>query len=146
MKETISREEFNKLDKDVLYMMFTGLQEQIARQSETIDALRQTIENLTEQLAIMNTKRFGKSSEKALVTGDQLSILDFGFNEAEFTVDTTPAEAPEIEEVIIKRKKRKGKREEDLSGFPVIPVIHELSQEELDDKFPDGYSALPDEI
>ena len=146
MKEIISREEFNKLDKDVLYMMFTGLQEQIARQSETIDALRQTIENLTEQLAIMNTKRFGKSSEKALVTGDQLSILDFGFNEAEFTVDTTPAEEPEIEEVIIKRKKCKGKREEDLSGFPVIPVIHELSQEELDDKFPDGYSALPDEI
>ena len=146
MKETISREEFNKLDKDVLYMMFTGLQEQIARQSETIDALRQTIENLTEQLAIMNTKRFGKSSEKALVTGDQLSILDFGFNEAEFTVDTTPAEEPEIEEVIIKRKKCKGKREEDLSGFPIIPVIHELSQEELDDKFPDGYSALPDEI
>lgn len=84
--KSISREKFNKLDRDALYMMFTGLQDQIAQQSDTIDALRLTIENLTEQIAILTNKRFGKSSEKALVTSEQLSILDFGFNEAEFTV------------------------------------------------------------
>lgn len=146
MKETISREEFNKLDIDVLYTMFTGLQEQIAKQSETIDALRLTVDKLTEQIAIMNSRRFGKSSEKALVTGDQLSILDFGFNEAEFTVDTSSADEPEIETVVVRRKKRKGKREEDLSAFPVIPIIHELSKDELEEKFLDGYKELPDEI
>lgn len=144
--KSISREEFNKLDRDVLYMMFTGLQDQIAHQSDTIDALRLTIENLTEQIAILTNKRFGKSSENALVTSEQLSILDFGFNEAEFTVDTIDADEPEIETVIVKRKKRKGKREEDLSAFPVIPVIHELSKEELEEKFPDGYTELPDEV
>ena len=127
-------------------MMFTGLQDQIAQQSDTIDALRLTIENLTEQIAILTNKRFGKSSEKALVTSEQLSILDFGFNEVEFTVDAIPADEPEIETVIVKRKKKKGKREEDLSAFPVIPVIHELSKEELEEKFPDGYTELPDEV
>ena len=144
--KSISREEFNKLDRDALYMMFTGLQDQIAQQSDTIDALRLTIENLTEQIAVLTNKRFGKSSEKALVASEQLSILDFGFNEAEFTVDTIDADEPEIETVIVKRKKRKGKREEDLSAFPVISVIHELSKEELEEKFPDGYTELPDEV
>jgi hypothetical protein len=117
MKKTISREEFNKMDKDLLYTLFTGMQEQVERSNDTIDALRATIEKLNEQIQIMNTRMFGKSSEKSLAPSDQLSIYDLGFNEAEATVQGKIIKEPEMEEVVIHRRKRKGKREEDLSGF-----------------------------
>lgn len=146
MKETISREELNKMDKDVLVTLLMGMQEQLARSNETIDALRATVEKLNEQIRIMNTRMFGKSSEKSLATGDQLSIYDFGFNEAEFLVQGKTIEEPEIEEVVIHRKKHKGKRDEDLSGFEAIPVEHGLSEKELTEKFPEGYYELDDEV
>lgn len=31
MKETISREEFNNMDREVLYTLFTGMQEQLRK-------------------------------------------------------------------------------------------------------------------
>lgn len=54
-----------------------------------------------------------------------------------------------IEEVIpaYKRKKRpKGKRDEDLSGLPVREEYHELSEKQLSELFPNGYRRLPDRI
>ena len=146
MKETISREELNKMDKEVLVTLLMGMQEQLERSNETIDALRATVEKLNEQIRIMNTRMFGKSSEKSLAPSDQLSIYDFGFNEAEETVQGRIIEEPEMEEVVIHRKKRKGKRDEDLSGFEAIPVEHGLSEEELKEKFPEGYYELDDEV
>ena len=146
MKETISREEFNKMDKDLLYTLFTGMQEQLERSNETIDALRATVEKLNEQIRIMNTRMFGKSSEKNLAPSDQISIYEFGFNEAEFLAQGKLIEEPEIEEVVIRRKKSKGKRDEDLSGFEAIPVEHGLSDEELAERFPEGYYELDDEV
>ena len=146
MKEAISREELNKIDKDVLVTLLMGMQEQLERSNGTIDALRATVEKLSEQIRIMNTRMFGKSSEKRLAPSDQLSIYDFGFNEAEFLAQDKVIEEPEIEEVVIHRKKRKGKRDEDLSGFEAIPVEHGLSEEELKEKFPEGYYELDDEV
>ena len=135
MKETISREELNKMDKEVLVTLLMGMQEQLERSNETIDALRATVEKLNEQIRIMNTRMFGKSSEKSLAPSDQLSIYDFGFNEAEETVQGRIIEEPEMEEVVIHRRKRKGKREEDLSGFEAVPVEHGLTEEELSELF-----------
>ena len=146
MKETISREEFNNMDREVLYTLFTGMQEQLARSNETIDALRATVEKLNEQIRIMNTRLFGKSSEKSLAAGDQLSIYDFGLNEAEATVQCEVIEEPEMETVVIHRKKRKGKRDEDLFGFDAVQVDHGLSDEELAEQFPEGYYELDDEV
>ncbi len=146
MKETISREELNKMDKEVLVTLLMGMQEQLERSNDTIDALRATVEKLNEQIRIMNTRMFGKSSEKSLAPSDQLSIYDFGFNEAEETVQGRIIEEPEMEEVVIHRKKRKGKRDEDLSGFEAIHVEHGLSDEELKEKFPEGYYELDDEV
>ena len=40
-----------------------------------------------------------------------------------------PEPEPETEEITYKRKKRKGKREEDLSGLPVERVDHEIPEE-----------------
>ena len=146
MKETISREEFNNMDREVLYTLFTGMQEQLRRSDETIDALKVTVDKLNEQLKILNSRMFGKSTEKSLATGDQLSIYDFGFNEAEATVQGKLINEPEMKTVIIHRKKRKGKRDEDLEGFEAITVDHELSDEELAEKFPEGYYELDDEV
>ena len=145
MEKTISREELNKMDKDLLVTLFMGMQEQLERSNETIDALRATVEKLNEQIQIMNSRMFGKSSEKSLAPSDQLSIYDFGFNEAEFLAQGKVIEEPEIEEVVVRRKKRKGKRDEDLSGFEAIQVEHGLSEEELAEKFPEGYYELDDE-
>ena len=63
------------------------------------------------------TDRFAQKTEE--FDYDQLTLC---FNEAEVTIETDCAEEPLIEEVIpaYKRKKRpKGKRDEDLSGLPV---------------------------
>ena len=106
MEKTISREELNKMDKDLLVTLFMGMQEQLERSNETIDALRATVEKLNEQIQIMNSRMFGKSSEKSLAPSDQLSIYDFGFNEAEFLAQGKVIEEPEIEEVVVRRKKR----------------------------------------
>ncbi|MBO5513117.1 MAG: IS66 family transposase [Mogibacterium sp.] len=146
MGKTISREELNKMDKDVVITLLLGMQDQLAKSNETIEALRATVEKLTEQIAIMNTRMFGKSSEKSLAPSDQLSLYDFGFNEAELLAQEGPVQEPEMETVIVHRKKRKGKRDEDLSGFEAIPVEHGLSDEELADKFPEGYYELDDEV
>ena len=146
MKETISREEFNNMDREVLYTLFTGMQEQLRRSDETIDALKVTVDKLNEQLKILNSRMFGKSTEKSLAPSDQLSIYDFGFNEAEATVQCEVIEEPEMETVVIHRKKRKGKRDEDLEGFEAVPVDHGLSDEELAEKFPEGYYELDDEV
>ena len=142
----ISREEFNNMDREVLYTLFTGMQEQLRRSDETIDALKVTVDKLNEQLKILNGRMFGKSTEKSLAPSDQLSIYDFGFNEAEATAQGKIIEEPEMETVVIHRKKRKGKRDEDLFGFDAVQVDHGLSDEELAEQFPEGYYELDDEV
>ena len=45
------------------------------------------------------------------------------------------------------KKKRQGKREEDLSGLPVVVVEHSMDEKELEEKFgQEGWKQLPDEI
>ena len=81
------------------------------------------------------TDRFAQKTEK--FDYDQLTLC---FNEAEVTIETDCAEEPLIEEVIptYKRKKRpKGKRDEDLSGLP---------EKQFSELFPNGYRRLPDRI
>ena len=47
---------------------------------------------------------------------------------------------------VVKRKKKKGKRKEDLSSLPVETISHTLSEEELTDIFGEnGWKQLPDE-
>ena len=68
--------------------------------------------------------RFAQKTEK--FDYDQLTLC---FNEAEVTIETDCAEEPLIEEVIPAYKRRKRpKRDEDLSGLPVREEYHELSE------------------
>lgn len=77
-----------------------------------------------EQLRLAKHRQFASSSEKGEVP-EQLGLFD----EAENTADPNQPE-PEIEEITYKRRKRVGKREDDLSGLPVEVVEHVLPESE----------------
>lgn len=78
-----------------------------------------------EQHTLSKHKKFGASSEKSEY--DQLTF----FNEAEKEADKKVPE-PTVEEleVTYKRKKRVGKKEENLKGLPVTTIEYFLSDEE----------------
>lgn len=126
---------------------------QIKSKTEQIKALTSKIENLMMQIALMNQRQFGKKSEANLADSNQLSFrdMDFGddmiFNEAEALLGKKNAPEAPVDEITVNshtRKKRKGKLEDNLSGFPVTVVNHVLIDEELAEKFPEGYTKLPD--
>ena len=102
----------------------------------------------------MNYRLFGRKTErvKDMPNSDQMKFnfdLDdpLAFNEVEALVEDGIPEEPEIETVIIRRKKTKGKRKEDLSHVDeVTEDMHEPSEEELAKLFPHGYDRLPDEV
>jgi len=135
----------NKLDVETLKgMSVDDLSRIILAQQEQINQLNDNFERLIEQLRIANQSRFGRRSEKLDVIDGQLSIFD----EAENLANPNGKE-PELEEVVksYKRKKTKGKRDADLSGFPVDPILHGVSEEELDAFFGAGnWKAMPSEV
>jgi len=69
------------------------------------------------QLLLAKRRQFGASSERVV---GQLSL--FGETEVSAPPET------EVEEITYKRKKQKGKREEDLSNLPVVRIEHELPE------------------
>ncbi|MBN1968102.1 MAG: IS66 family transposase [Candidatus Delongbacteria bacterium] len=117
-------EEFNKYSKDELVRLCITLKGQL---EETNDRM----ENMLEQIRLAQHKRFGSSSEKYKLSEgyEQIGIY---FNEAEHTANEE-LEEPEYEEVVkkVRRKKSKGKRESDLSNFPVVVINHKIPEEEL---------------
>ena len=151
----LSDDQLNSLGKEALIIIVTSLQDQIDSIQTQLDSANamlsdnnRQIELLTEQIRIMNQRRFGRKSESDLSDSDgQLTLFDM-FNEAEFLSKPESPE-PEITEVIIssyKRSKTKGKRDIDLDGLPARIFDHTLSEEELSEKFPEGYKELPVEI
>lgn len=141
-KDKFTREQLNNLDKDFLITMMLKMQDQISEQTVAI-------QNLTEQIAIMNTKSFGKKSEKIQIDADQLNFFTEIFNEAESLIDGQLSLEPSMDEVVIpahKRRKRKGKLNEDLMGFDTKIIEHTLTDAELYEHFPEGYRRLPDEV
>jgi transposase len=98
--------------------------EYIKQLEEEICSLKAKIEWMLEQIRLSQHNRFGKSSEKS-VYDQQISL----FNEAEEEADENVVE-PEIEEIIYKRKKRVGKKEEMLSALPVETINYYLPEEE----------------
>ena len=125
-----------KMDQKELCVIVLSLQDQI-------HTLNENFENLVEQLRIAKQQRFGRRSEKLDVIDGQLSLFD----EAEAISDPDIPE-PEAEEVVkaYKRKRPKGKREEDLKGFPVERCPHDVPIEELDEFYGAGnWKEMPEE-
>ena len=90
----------------------------------------------------MNARHFGRSTEKLEALPGQMNI----FNEAEVAAVEAIAE-PAIEQVVVRKKKQKGQRKEDLSRLPVRIANHELTKEQLKAVFGEnGWKRLPDEV
>ena len=122
MKEIIS----------VLEQKIQSLEAAVAKQSELISSQEAQlakqaalIKFYEEQYALSQRRQFGSSSEQS---PDQLRIENF-FNEAEDLADPSSPE-PVLEEITYKRKKRVGKRGEDLSGLPKERIDYELTESE----------------
>ena len=78
-----------------------------------------------EQIRLAQHRQFAASSEKTDGT-EQLGLFD----EAENTTDPNAEEKVTFEEIAYTRKKRVGKRADDLSQLPFETVEHELPEEE----------------
>jgi transposase len=114
---------------EALESMMAQIDEQaelIANQTKMITKMEILIKYYEEQLLLMKRRQFGASSERTMI-----DMADFRqpslFNEVESEADKALPE-PEIGEAICKRKKRKGKREDDLSGLPVERVDYEIPE------------------
>ena len=126
--EQLSSSELNNLSRADLAAMVLQLQQQI--------------NTLNEKIAIMNARHFGRSTEKLEALPGQMNI----FNEAEVAAVEAIAE-PAIEQVVVRKKKQKGQRKEDLSRLPVRIANHELTKEQLKAVFGEnGWKRLPDEV
>jgi transposase len=106
-----------------LQLKIEELTAQNAEQAVMISKMQILINHYEEQLLLMKRHRFGSSSEKTDIDTDEYRQMGL-FNE----VDKQDFE-PELEDISYKRKKRKGKREEDLSGLRVERIDYELPED-----------------
>lgn len=136
-KKVYTADELNNAGREELAAVVLSLQDGIARMMENQELIM-------EQISVLRQQRFGRHSEEMDVIDGQTSLF---FNELEAEAGSG-AQEPELEEAVIHRKKRKkGKREDDLKDIPVTIVKHTMSEDELKAAFPDGkYKRLPDEV
>ena len=92
---------------------------------EEVEKLNFLVKYYEEQLSLLKHKKYGASSEKTPPDQRQLLLFDEAENEADIRKPE-----PVLEEITYKRRKREGKREDDLSGLPVEVVEHSLPEEE----------------
>lgn len=115
---TMSREnliELMKIMRDQQRKTETKMQlmEEKQKELEFLNAL------LSDRLTLAQRRRFGASSEKYADGYEQLNL----FNEAEAAAEMEDTKTEETEIPSHKRKKRAGKKEEDLSSFEVTERI-----------------------
>ncbi|KPU46389.1 transposase IS66 family protein [Oxobacter pfennigii] len=152
MEKKYTEAELIKYDKEAIISLFLSMQKltenlslTCAEQKAQLEQVNKNMNLILEQLKIVNHKQFGRSSEKIVYDG-QMEML---FNEAEFSIANKYVVEPELEEVCpkpYKRRKTKGKRDEDLKDLPVTVINHELSEEELKERLGDKWKRLPDEV
>jgi transposase len=112
----------------------------LAEKDTLIAKLQALVMHYEAQLTRLKRHRFGSSSERSsLMDSGQLSLLaDFAnlFDNADTDKPSIIPKSGEIEgetkteEISYKRKKRIGKREEDLASLPVVRVEYELADDE----------------
>jgi len=135
----LSPDELKKLSKSSLVLIICSLQEQLANISKQLNFL-------TEQIALMNQRSFGRKTEKLQIP-HQMSLFEVS-DSITSSENIKGSEEPEVTEVVVSSYTRKEKtsREEKLEGLPARIIDHKLSPEELAEKFPNGYKELPCEI
>ena len=150
----MTREHLEKLPAEALVTLCLQSYEMMRMMSDQLTALQaqnaeymKKIDTLQENMAVLIQQRFGKKTEKFPVDQNQLSLeLGDVLNEAEALTENGIEEEPE-EVITIRKKKSKGKRAQDLSKLEKAePEYHEMSEEELRSKFPNGYTRLADDV
>ena len=143
-----TEEQLNSIDKSILIQLFLALQEESEKQTAKLEEMDQKLQRIMEQLVLSKQERFGRSSEK-MEDYTQICFMEIDgtitfFNEAEAVCDL---ETTDEEEAAPRKKKPVGKKDLDMSGFPVNRINHYLSEEELIAEFGEkGWKQLLDEI
>lgn len=148
----LTREQLENLDKDLLITLFLNLQNQLIENTRQLEELSQRTAYLNELISSLNNNRFGRKTEKIIETEPvgqhQIDVFEY-LNEAEKELDKVYVIEPDVDEVIttVRRGKKTGKRQADLKGLKVDVISHELTLDELKEKFGEGgWKELPDEI
>ena len=97
-----------------------AMQEQLDKQSELIAKQAALIKYYEGQFRLLKRSQFGTSSER----------MEPGFAQLTLLGDIEIPPPVEVEEVTVKRKKRVGKRDEDLAKLPIERIDHELPENE----------------
>ena len=146
-----TEEQLNTVDKSLLIQMFLNQQEQLETLTTEVRSLNEKMQLMMEQLVLANRNRFGRSSEK-MEDASQISFMEVDgtiifFNEAEAVYDPEVPEPEQLEEPVPHSAKKKGKKDQDLSGLPTERIDHYMTEEELIAEFgKNGWKQLPDAI
>lgn len=146
-----TEEQLNTVDKSLLIQMFLNQQEQLETLTTEVRSLNERMQLMMEQLVLANRNRFGRSSEK-MEDASQISFMEVDgtiifFNEAEAVYDPEAPEPEQLEEPVPHSVKKKGKKDQDLSGLPTERIDHYMTEEELIAEFgKNGWKQLPDAI
>lgn len=146
-----TEEQLHTIDKPILVQMLLQSQEQVSSLTDEVHALNEKMQLIMEQLVLANRNRFGRSSEK-MADAEQICFQEVDgnivfFNEAEAVCDLDAPEPKELELPKSKGSKQSGKKERDMSGLPMHPFYHYMTEEELIAEFgKNGWKKLPDAV
>ena len=146
-----TEEQLNTVDKSLLIQMCLNQQEQLQTLTAEVASLNEKMQLMMEQMILANRNRFGRSSEK-MTDASQISFMEVDgtivfFNEAEAVCDLDTPEPEHLEKSAPRPVKKKGKKEQDLSGLPTHRIDHYMTEEELTAEFgKNGWKQLPDAI
>ena len=141
-KNTLSEADLKKIPKDALVVMYLQLADQMNQLQVKMDALQENISVLIQQ-------RYGRKTEKSSQITGQLAINNLGeiveiLNEAELLTQDGIEEEPSSDKVLPVRKKRTGKKSEDMGMLEeMTPTQHIIPEADLKRMFPNGYKELP---
>ena len=124
MEPIFTDKQLNNMSREDLISLMKIVQEQTKKKDTEIQLLKDKQKELeflnamlSDRLTLAQRKQFGASSEKYAEDYEQMNL----FNEAEANADAETEELfEEIRSSSYKRKKRKGKKEEDLSNFEIV--------------------------
>ena len=128
MNSIFTEEQLNNMSREKLVELIKIMKKESLKKEQEIRLLEEREKELlflnallSDRLTLAQRKQFGSSSEKYAEGYEQMYL----FNETENEADSN-AEEPTFEEIhpsSYKRKKRTGKKEEDLSAF-FIPILY----------------------
>lgn len=139
MAVKFTEEQLNTFDKSLLIKLLVEQQEQNEKFTVELHDLNEKLQLIMEQLVLSNRKRFGTSSEKMEIENKICFFEKDGticfFNESETVCDLSVEEPDDLEPKPARKKKRSGKKEEDLFGLLVNVISHYMSEDDLTAEF-----------